>query len=348
MLFTLNTIGGWVRLSGSGVAIPQWPIVNGSLLPPLTERGWSEVRNSYEADQERLAQRVRHGELAAGNLGHAPHDLAEFKAMFLTEWSHRLFSALVGVMAAGCITIVMRRRELRRLVGAPMCAAGALIVVQAALGGLLVEEGTGTHWLFLHQGNAAAVMACVLVAMLRLLADGQSRADAAELLRRRAVRVLATVALALAWLQLLAGGLVAGSRNGARFQEWPVLAAGNLWDGHRSLAWNLQDNAWLHQWGHRWLAWLLVAVLAALYLAAWRTGVPRRLGLALKVSATFIGVQAMLGVANVLTGITPAVSLAHQFMGMCLLMSLVLAWFDARHEPGTSIAAPGLAAGSPA
>ena len=34
MLFALNTIGGWVRLSGSGVAIPQWPIINGSLLPP--------------------------------------------------------------------------------------------------------------------------------------------------------------------------------------------------------------------------------------------------------------------------------------------------------------------------
>jgi heme A synthase len=59
---------------------------------------------------------------------------------------------------------------------------------------------------------------------------------------------------------------------------------------------------------------------------------PLRYRLALRVALTFMGVQALLGVANVLTGITPAVSLAHQFMGMCLVMSLVLARFDAQHE----------------
>ena len=57
MLFALNTIGGWVRLSGAGVAIPQWPIINGSLLPPMSDQGWEEVRAHYVTDQERLASR---------------------------------------------------------------------------------------------------------------------------------------------------------------------------------------------------------------------------------------------------------------------------------------------------
>ena len=138
MLFALNTIGGWVRLSGAGVAIPQWPIINGSLLPPLSDEGWAEVKASYDADQARLASRIATGGLTHSNLGRQPRDLAEFRGMFLTEWSHRLFAALVGVMAAGCLTVVWRRADLRRLVGGPMAAMGALVVSQAVLGGVRV------------------------------------------------------------------------------------------------------------------------------------------------------------------------------------------------------------------
>jgi cytochrome c oxidase assembly protein subunit 15 len=339
MLFSLNTIGGWVRLSGSGVAIPQWPVVNGSLLPPLSDQGWSEVKAAYDADQARLLERVRHGGLTAGNLGRAPRDLGEFKGMFLTEWSHRLFSALVGVMAAGCLTIVLRERDLRRQIGVPMGAAGVLILLQAGLGGLIISEGTNTHWLFLHQGNAAAIMALVLLSTLRLLHAGAAPLPPAEHGRRRLLTALAGATLLVAWLQLVAGGLVAGSRNGSSFQEWPLDAAGRLWIASHGWQWNLIDNAWLHQWLHRWLAWTLVAALAGLSLVSWRAGMPMRYRLALKVALTFMGVQALLGVANVLTGITPAVSLAHQFMGMCLVMSLVLAWFDAQHEGGVPQAA---------
>jgi cytochrome c oxidase assembly protein subunit 15 len=226
----------------------------------------------------------------------------------------------------------MRGADLRRLIGVPMGAAGVLILLQAVLGGLIIAEGTNTHWLFLHQGNAAAIMALVLLSTLRLLHAGAPPLSAPERRRRRLLIALAGATMLIAWLQLVAGGLVAGSRNGSSFQEWPLDAAGRLWIAGHGLAWNLIDNAWLHQWLHRWLAWTLVAALAALVLLSWRSAMPMRYRLALKVALTFMGVQALLGVANVLTGITPAVSLAHQFMGMCLVMSLVLAWFDAGHE----------------
>jgi heme A synthase len=42
----------------------------------------------------------------------------------------------------------------------------------------------------------------------------------------------------------------------------------------------------------------------------------------------------VLGIGNVLTGITPYGSMAHQAMGMCLFLALVLAWFDARRDAG--------------
>ncbi len=334
MLFALNTIGGWVRLSGAGVAIPQWPIINGSLLPPLSEVGWEQVQAHYTADQERLVARIRRGELTETNLGHRPRDAAEFKLMFLTEWSHRLFAALVGVMAAGCLTIIYRRAAIRRLVGWPMTIAGLLIISQAVLGGMLVRSGTNTNWLFLHQANASLIMACVLVSMLRILAAGRPLPDARTQARRRAIAWLLPVVTIAVWAQLVIGSLVAGSRNGGAFRTWPLGSAGVLWEEPRSLWWNLQSNHELHQWAHQWLAWSIVTAALVLLVVAWRQRreLPQRLRLALHASGAFLFAQMLLGISNVWTGITPYGSLTHQGMGMCLFLALALAWFDAWRE----------------
>jgi heme a synthase len=334
MLFALNTIGGWVRLSGAGVAIPQWPIINGSLLPPLSDEGWEQVKAHYDADQERLEARVRLGELSTANLGAHPRDLAEFRLMFMTEWSHRLFAALVGVMAAGCLTVIYRRAAIRRLVGVPMGMAGVLIVAQAVLGGLLVHSGTNTNWLFLHQANATLIMACVLVSILRILADGRALPNETTRARRRPLAVLLPMVTVAVWAQLVIGSLVAGSRNGEHFGSWSLFGVANLWDEHRSLWWNFQSNPELHQWTHRWLAWTIVLVAAALFAFVWRRRreLPPRLRLALHASGVFLLAQMALGIGNVLTGITPYGSLTHQGMGMCLFLALVLAWFDVRRE----------------
>ncbi len=334
MLFVLNTVGGWVRLSGAGVAIPQWPIINGSLLPPMSEQGWEQVKAHYDADQIRLEERVRKGELTATNLGHRPGDMAEFKSMFMTEWSHRLFAALVGIMAAGCLTVIYRRPDIRQLIGWPMGIAGVLIIAQAVLGGILVRNGTNTNWLFMHQANASLIMACVLVSVLRILADGRPVPSNEERKQRRGISWLLGVATVVVWFQLVVGSLVAGSRNEEAFREYPLFAASTVWDEFQTVWWNFQSNGHLHQWGHRWLAWSIVLVVVITLALAWnkRAHIPQRLRLGLQSAGAFLLAQIVLGIGNVWTGITAYGSLAHQFMGMCLFLGLVLCWFDVRRE----------------
>jgi cytochrome c oxidase assembly protein subunit 15 len=334
MLIVLNTVGGWVRLSGAGVAIPQWPIINGSLLPPLSDEGWEQVKAHYDADQLRLAERVRAGELTQTNLGHQPKDLGEFKSMFMTEWSHRLFAALVGIMTAGCLTVIWRRPAIRHLVAGPMTIAAVLIIAQAVLGGMLVRSGTNTHWLFLHQANASLILACVLISILRILADGRPQPTPVQRTQRRGLTILLAVATCVVWMQLVLGSLVAGSRSGEPFQEYGMLTAVTLWNELESVWWNFQSNPQFHQWSHRWLAWTIVVVIIALIALAryQRPHLPQRLRLGLQLVGAFLLAQVVLGIGNVWTGITANVSLAHQFMGMCLFLSLVLCWFDARRE----------------
>lgn len=348
LVFALNLAGGWVRLSGSGVAIPQWPLIETAhgrtLLPPFSATGWEEMRLAWVDHQERLRERIERGELSPVNLGRRPADAGEFRAMFLTEWSHRLLAALVGVLTLACLGTALRRPALRRQVGGPLVAAALLILAQAVLGGLLVAQGTTTRWLFLHQGNAGLIMALLLWSLLRLLAPAPAPAAVP---RRRWLALLLHGAVAWTWLQLLTGALVASSRHGLPDGAGvPLADLPRLWIAGAGAAWNLLDNARLHQWLHRWPAWGLAALLLATYLVARGSRCGVRLRLALQVSATFLAVQIVLGLGTVLAGPSPLIALAHQAMGMCLLLSLVLAMHDARREPA-DVPAP-VGAGVPA
>jgi cytochrome c oxidase assembly protein subunit 15 len=186
-------------------------------------------------------------------------------------------------------------------------------------------------------------MACVLIAMLRLLSAGRPSPSAVLAIRRRALTWVLGLAMVSCWVQLVIGALVAGSRNDQGFNHWPLFAGPGLWEEPLGLAWNLLDNAELHQWAHGWWAYALTAMLIAGYVLGWRASLAGisgpRMRLALQVSATFLVIQLMLGIANALLGISAQLALAHQVMGMCLFLSVVLAWYDARHEAEAASAA---------
>ncbi len=334
LLFCLNTAGGWVRLSGSGVAIPDWPIIHlddhSTVLPPITEPQWDAAERSFQAHQAKLRERVARGELNQGNLGRTPRDRGEFQGIFLTEWSHRLLAAITGLVAIVLLIRILRDPWLRARIGGPYGLACGLIVLQAVIGGMLVDQGTNTHWLFLHQGNAGMIMSSLLWALLRLVSGGVSILQPGRLWSRR----LIALAVCGTWLELVFGALVAGSRiHDHGSISLPLTILPELWEGHRGLAWNLLDNHWLHQWLHRWTAWSLGLVIIGAALATLRSLAGERQRLALQVAGTFLGVQLLLGLSSAAIGLHPGVALAHQVMGMCLLMALVMAWFDARYEP---------------
>jgi heme a synthase len=351
LLLLVIVAGGYVRLSGSGLSIPKWPVINGSLLPPMTDLGWEQVKTQFEDDQQRLRLEKMRGGLGMGSLGHIPQDMPTFKRMFMIEWGHRFVAALVGLVAAGCLVVTLRHREVRERIGALLITACALILGQALLGGLLVSSGTATQWLFLHLGTAALILTAIVWCILRLLCE-VPRLDPAMARERRGLVMVAGLSAAVAWLQIVLGGLVAGSRGDMSSSEdfvttWPEMhgeLVPSLWYEHRSVAWNLIDNALLHQWVHRWFALGVVLAVGAVYLISRRARLGPRLRLSLKLSYTFIGAQVVLGLANVLERHPIVVSLSHLVMGMFLLASLVLVLFDARHEPPARLAG---AAGGP-
>ena len=336
LVFALNTAGGWVRLSGAGVAIPHWPIIDlgthKTLLPPWSSSEWDAAREAWATHQSALRERIAKGTLHASNLGRTPKDADEFKVLFLTEWGHRLLAAFTGLVALGILVTVFRDAALRGAIGVSYGIAFGLIVFQAILGGLLVDEGTNTPHLWAHQGNAGVIMSCLVWSLLILL-SGRSLP-----VHGRRFSLLVTLGVVvITWAQLVSGALVSGSKGvEGGYIPRDFFSFAGLWHGDMSVGWNLTRNPGVAQWMHRWAAWMVVILQSALMVHLWLRPLGPRLRLLTQVLATFLGVQMLLGLASGTLGAQPLLILAHQAMGMCVLLTVVVMLFDLRYEPAVA------------
>ncbi len=131
LIAAMVTVGGLTRLTGSGLSITEWQPVSGAV-PPLNENAWADEFAKYQRiPQYRLEN---------------PHmDLADFKAIYWWEWSHRLLGRLLG--AAFLLPFlyfaakgVISRAEMPRMLG--LFALGGL---QGFVGWWMVMSGLETR-----------------------------------------------------------------------------------------------------------------------------------------------------------------------------------------------------------
>ena len=129
----------------------------------------------------------------------------------------------------------------------------------------------------------------------------------------------ASAAIALVvFVQLLLGAWVAGLNAGHASDTWPLMQ-GRLvpeFDLSRGLGWALTHDPFLIHFLHRWWAWAAVAALVVL--ARKVRPFDRRASIA--IHAAF-GLQIVLGIATVWTGVSLWVATAHQAVGALLVMA---------------------------
>ena len=132
--------------------------------------------------------------------------------------------------------------------------------------------------------------------------------------------------LALVYLMILSGGLVAGTRAGFAYPTWPLMGDSFIPQGiyPGSPAWwaAFEDITTIH-FNHRMFAYLLFVLLNALALAVYRRArdFHDRLAALLLAGATWL--QVALGIATVLLHVPLALAAAHQ-AGAVLLLSAML------------------------
>ncbi len=302
-------VGGATRLTESGLSIVEWKPVTGTL-PPLNAQQWNEAFEGYKAIPQ-------YRELNAGMTLH------EFKTIFWWEWSHRLLGRVIGIAYLLPFLWFMWRGFLpgdlkRRLWG--IFALGAL---QGAVGWWMVASGL-TQRVEVSQYRLATHLTLALLIFAAIVWTLRRLSDRPPLAANARLKVTSMALLALVFLQLYLGALVAGLRAGKAYNTWPLIDGSLIPDAARLFfeePWwrNLFDNVLTVQFNHRMVAYALwiVAVLHlvdALRARAARPVVDGALWIAVAMT-----LQATLGILTLLYQMPIELALAHQGVAIVVL-----------------------------
>jgi cytochrome c oxidase assembly protein subunit 15 len=303
-------VGGATRLTESGLSIVEWKPVAGAL-PPLTEAQWTSAFEGYKTIPQ-------YRELNAGM------SLSEFKTIFWWEWSHRLLGRVIGAVYLLPFLFFLWRGMLGADLKRRLWLIFGLGALQGAVGWWMVASGltqrveVSQYRLATHLVLALLIFAAIVWTLRRLTDRPQQPAAI------RRLKITGVALLALVFLQLYFGALVAGLRAGRVFNTWPDIDGAFIPSAARLFfedPWwrNLFDNTLTVQFEHRMTAYalLVLALLHAIDAVATRAGTMVVRGAWWLVAAIML--QATLGILTLLHQVPIDLALTHQAVAIAVL-----------------------------
>ena len=307
-------VGGATRLTESGLSIVEWKPVTGAL-PPLNQEQWTQAFDAYKTIPQ-------YRQLNAGM------NIAEFKTIFWWEWSHRLLGRVIGVAYLLPFLWFLWRGALSSELKRRLWLIFGLGALQGVVGWWMVASGLSQRVEVSHYRLATHLVLALLIFAgivwtLRRLVDRPPSAVSTRL------KITSVAVLALTFVQLYLGALVAGLRAGKIYNTWPDIDGGLVPSAARlffDTPWwrNLFDNTLTVQFEHRMVAYALfvLAVLHALDAVRSRAGTAVIRGAMWLVAA--VTLQATLGILTLLNQVPTALALAHQAVAIVVLTAAVV------------------------
>jgi len=340
LCFCIVTLGGFVRLSGSGMAIPEWPfhttkfvrddagtVIDKELtvFPPSTEEGWETLRATFVRDVPGFQQGIA---------------LDEFKTMFFIEWSHRATGFFISMTFLGTAIFVFTNANLRRRIGKYALIACFVLPAQIVMGGILVKLHLEAEALATHLCGAFIFTSLLFYSLMKLI---HAPAPKAQLGRARVVWMTAAAVYALVLVQVFSGGLMAGNDAGYTMNTWPKMGDSivppNLFDRSMNPILNFTENVMMVQFFHRWFAFVVLTAVVYLVLSNLTVEVSKAGRWMLRGVAFIVTLQLLLGILT-LVGLNekvgpvqPHIALTHQSLGLVVLLTVLGIVYETKNQP---------------
>jgi heme a synthase len=305
LVFAIVVVGGITRLTESGLSITEWKPIAGAL-PPLNEAAWAAAFEKYKTIPEY-------------SLINKGMSLGDFKFIFFWEWIHRELGRLIGLALLLPFIWFAARRAIPKGYHLRLFALAALVGFQGTLGWWMVSSGLTQRTDVSHYRLAAHLLTALflLAGLVWTALDLRALAQTPDAQPARLTRFGAAVG-AIVLIQLLFGAYTAGLNAGHVANTWPlmndhIVPEGIDWSG--GLFATLTNDPYLIHFIHRWWAWVAVAALLLLARRVKAAGV-RRASIAIHSS---FGLQILLGIATVMTGVNIVLAVSHQAVGALLV-----------------------------
>jgi len=265
------TLGGVVRVTGSGDGCPDWPTCFGQLFPPL--------------DQETIDR-----------LYDGPRQTTPRVHNVILEYSHRTVGTILGLVIIAAVIRVWVRHRASKVVAWLATAELGLIFIVGMIGGRVVltdlDPAIRTLHLFLAE----------IVALLAVLALVAARYDRPKSIigtskwmwgrvsdDHRSALILSTTAGIFALIALLSGSYAVWKDAGAVCSSWPLCGGDYI---------PQSTVAWIHM-THRLLSFVSIILVLLAGHKVWQlSNISGALRFAALASAVIIFSQMLMGAAN--------------------------------------------------
>lgn len=321
LIIVMLAVGGLTRLTGSGLSITEWKPILGAI-PPLSHQGWLDAFHKYQ-------------QIPQYRLEHAGMTLEGFKAIFWWEWGHRFLGRAIGFVflvpfAWFAVTGAIKKEDWPRmlllfLLGGLQGFVGWWMVKS----GLDVRVSVSQYRLAIHLGVAVLLLGAILWVALEYL-RGRERTQPTVASR------FAWVFVALIFLQMMLGALVAGLHAGLHYNTWPSMNGNLLPENPWTDGWlSLFENPGLAQFDHRMVAYMVAG--SAWVFWSWlrtrsKSPFPPMARCASTAVLAITGLQIVIGIETLLYQVPVALGALHQVIAALLFSAAIWLAFELRHD----------------
>lgn len=306
LVFVMVVVGGITRLTESGLSITEWKPITGTL-PPLSDTAWNEAFEKYKQIPE--YQLINKG-----------MSLADFKTIFFWEWAHRFLGRVIGLAFALPFFWFWFKRAIPAGYHWRLAALLALGGLQGAIGWWMVSSGLTTRTDVSHFRLAVHLLTALFTLGGLIWTALDLQAFAAGKKRPARLTGFGLAMLTILAIQLLFGAYTAGLNAGQIASSWPLMNDRFVPDG---IEWQngvfqaLGNDPFLIHFIHRW--WAFVTAAAMILLARRVKAVGQRPA-SIALHSAF-GIQILLGIATVMTGVNITIAVLHQAVGALVVAS---------------------------
>ena len=212
LICAIILIGGYTRISDSGLSITEWLPVSG-ILYPLSEASWNIEFGKYQLIDEFM-------------LVNSSMTLKEFKVIYFWEWFHRAFARLIGAAYLIPLCFLLLYKKIEKKYYNNVVAIGVLLFVQAFIGWYMVKSGlservdVSQYRLALHLTMAFIILGLTFHTLVSYLFENNLINNNSIFIKK--YKILLIILFIFICFQISYGAFVSGTHSGLLYNTWPL------------------------------------------------------------------------------------------------------------------------------
>lgn len=317
LVIAMVILGGYTRLTDSGLSITEWYLIDG-ILPPLNDDQWQVLFTKYQA-------------IPQFKIVNFAMDMAGFKQIFWLEYIHRIIGRIIGVaiIIPALFFLLYKADSDKKFIIMMMI----LIILQGALGWFMVASGLKDNITVSHFRLAThLIVAFVIFALLfhHSLVNFISNNPLSSLNNKNSsfLYKIITVIFVILTIQVFYGALVAGLDAGLIYNEFPMMGE-NIYPNellNTELLNILFYNPATVQFIHRIFAYIIILCNIILLFITINNSYAKEINYIILLVTMLILLQVIFGIATIITVVNIHIAVLHQLCAL-ILYAIVFSFY---------------------